>query len=237
MKLGARIFKTGLAIILSMYLAMWLGLEQPTFAAIAAAFAIQPSVYRTFQKLLEQVQANLIGAILGVIFVMTFGNEPFVIGCTVILAIATILKLKIEATAIPLAVVTIIIIMESPTENFIEFALARFGLIMIGVFAALIVNLVFIPPRYETKLFQKIVKTTEDTVQWTMLCLRGDADTRALKKDINRLEEEIVKIDNLYLLYKEERNYFFSAKKYAKARRIVLFRQMVVTTKKKDSPF
>ncbi|ADC50230.1 MULTISPECIES: FUSC family protein [Alkalihalophilus] len=231
MKLGARIFKTGLAIIVSLYFAIWVGLEPPMFAALAAAFAIQPSIYRTFQTILEQVQANVIGAVLGVIFVMTFGHEPFVVGLVVILAIAIILKVKLEPTTIPLAIVTIIIVMESPADNFIEFATGRFMLIIIGVFAAFLVNLLFIPPRYETKLYHKMLKATEDIIQWTMLFLRKDADPRMLKRDISRLDEQMVKLDNLYLLYKEERNYFLK-NKYGKARKIVLFRQMLITTKK-----
>ncbi|TWI52641.1 FUSC family protein [Halalkalibacter nanhaiisediminis] len=231
MKLGARIFKTGLAIMLSLYLAIWFNLEPPLFAALAAAFAVQPSIYRTFQTILEQVQANIIGAILGIIFVMTFGHEPFVVGLVVILAIAIILKIKLEPTTIPLAIVTIIIIMESPVGNFVEFATGRFALIILGVLAAFIVNLLFIPPRYETKLYQKLQKMTEDVNQWTMLFIRHDADHRALKKDLTRLEERMINIDNLYLLYKEERNYF-QRNKYGKARKVVLFRQMLVTTKK-----
>ncbi|MFC0471280.1 aromatic acid exporter family protein [Halalkalibacter kiskunsagensis] len=231
MKLGARIFKTGLAVMLSLYLAMWFGLEPPMFAALAAAIAVQPSLYRTFQTILEQVQANVIGAVLAVIFVMTFGHDPFVVGLVVVLAIAIILKVKLEPTTIPLAIVTVIIIMESPSTDFIQFATGRFALVILGVLAAFIINLFFIPPRYETKLFHKFLKATEDINQWTMLLIRHAADHRALKKDLSRLEEVMVKLENVYLLYKEERNYFMK-NKYGKARKVVLYRQMLVTVKK-----
>jgi uncharacterized membrane protein YgaE (UPF0421/DUF939 family) len=231
MKLGARIFKTGLAVMLSLYLAIWLELDPPMFAALAAAIAVQPSLYRTFQTILEQVQANLIGAVLAVIFVMTFGHDPFVVGLVVVLAISIILKVKLEPTTIPLAIVTVIIIMESPANDFIQFAAGRFALVLLGVLAAFIINLLFIPPKYETKLYHKILKATEDINQWTMLLIRHAADHRSLKKDLNRLEEQMVKLENLYLLYKEERNYFMK-NKYGKARKVVLYRQMLVTTKK-----
>ncbi|WP_078552122.1 FUSC family protein [Bacillus alkalicellulosilyticus] len=231
MKLGARIFKTGLAIVVAMYLAMFFGLEPPMFAALAATFAIQPSIYRSAQTILEQVQANVLGAVLAVIFVLTFGHDPFVIGVVVIIAIAIIMKLKLEATTIPLAIVTIIVIMESPADNFSEFAFYRFLLILVGVLSAFLVNLLFIPPRYETKLYYKIVENSEQINQWISLLLRKDADNNALKKDIGRLNEKMVKLENLYLLYKEERNYFLK-NKYGKARKVVLFRQMIATSKK-----
>ncbi|WP_227938030.1 FUSC family protein [Alkalihalobacillus deserti] len=231
MKLGARIFKTGLAVMLSLYLAMWVGLEPPMFAALAAAIAVQPSLYRTFQTILEQVQANIIGAVVAVIFVMTFGHHPFVVGLVVVLAISIILKVKLEPTTIPLAIVTVIIIMESPATDFIQFAAGRFTLVISGVLSAFIINLFFLPPRYETKLYHQLSKATEDINQWTMLLIRNAADHRALKKDLNRLEEKMVKLENLYLLYKEERNYFMK-NKYSKARKVVLYRQMLITAKK-----
>lgn len=231
MKLGARIFKTGIAIMLALYLANILHLEQPVFAAVAAVFAIQPSIYRSFQVLLEHLQANIIGAILAVSFVLTFGNEPFVIGIVVIITIAVVLKLKLETNIISLAVVTVIIIMESPAENFILFASLRLLHILIGIFSAFFVNLFFLPPRYETKLYQEIVKHTEQTLQWIMLVVHRDASQETLRSDINRLTDKMIKIENYYLFFKEERNYLLR-NRYSKARKVVLFRQMISAVKK-----
>lgn len=231
MKLGARIFKTGLAIILALYLAEWVGLEPPTFAAIAAAFAIQPSIYRTFKTLLDQSQANVIGAVLGVLFVITFGNEPFVVGVVVALSIAIILKLNLQAATIPISIVTIIIIMETPSDNFLQFAAGRFFLIILGILAAFIVNLIFIPPRYELKLYDRMTKAVNETIQWLMLFVHRDADLKMLKQDIDRLYSEMEKLDTLFDLFKEERTYFLK-RSFGKARRVVVFRQMVHTSKK-----
>lgn len=231
MKLGARIFKTGLAIMLALYIARLLELEQPVFAAVAAVFAIQPSINRSFQVILEQLQANIIGAILAFVFFLTFGNEPFVIGIVAIITIAIILKMKLEANVITLAVVTIIIIMESPADEFIVFALYRFLLIIIGIFSAFLVNLFFLPPRYETKLYQQILEHTEQTLQWIMLLVQQDANTKSLRTDISRLSDKMIKIENYYLFFKDERNYFLQ-NRYSKARKVVLFRQMIATLKK-----
>lgn len=230
MKLGARIFKTGLSITLSLYVAMLLNLSPPMFAALAATFAIQPSIYKSLQTILEQIQANIISAILATVFVLTFGHDPFVVGVVVIIVIAINLKLGMESI-IPLAVVTVIIIMESPTDDFITFATTRFFLIMIGVFSAFIVNLLFLPPKHETKLYHKISDSTENIIKWIRLLTRNDAEHKMLKKDLSRLKESMVKINNLFLLYKEERNYFKKGQ-YAKARKVVLFRQMLATSNK-----
>ncbi|OIJ17258.1 hypothetical protein BKP37_01785 [Anaerobacillus alkalilacustris] len=230
MKLGARIFKTGLSITLSLYVAMLLEMNPPMFAALAATFAIQPSIYKSFQTIIEQIQGNIISALLAVIFVLTFGHHPFVVGVVVIIVIAINIQLKMNAI-IPLAVATVIIIMESPTDDFVTFASTRFLLIMVGIFSAFIVNLVFIPPKHETQLYHKLSDCTENIIKWIRLLTRNDAKQKMLKKDLSKLKEALVKIDNLFLLYKEERNYF-KKRKYAKGRKVVLFRQMLVTSNK-----
>ncbi len=230
MKLGARMIKTGLAISLSIYLAMLFQLDQPAFAAIAATFAIQPSIYRSYQTILEQVQGNVVGAIFAIIFVILLGNNPFVIGFVVVLVIAANLKIKIEKT-IPLSIVTVIVIMESHTENFIGFAIDRFLLIMLGVLSAFLVNLVFVPPRYETKLYYKISDHTDEIIKWIRMITRHATEHSAMKEDLTHLKENRFKMDQYYLLYKEERTYFRS-NKYTKTRKLVLYRQMIQTTNK-----
>lgn len=231
MKFGARIFKTGIAVTLALYIATLLNLEPVTFAAVAAVFAVQPSVYRSFRTILDQFQANIIGAIIAIVFTIAFGNEPFVIGLGAILVIAISIKLKMEKT-IPLAVVTLIIIMEASTQgNFLLFALSRLGIIMIGVLSSFIVNLLFLPPKHETKLLQKISANTDYIIQWLRLIIRHDAEHMALKDDIQKINEEIIDINNFYKLYKEERNYF-KKNEYTKGRKLVVFRQMITTSEK-----
>jgi uncharacterized membrane protein YgaE (UPF0421/DUF939 family) len=228
MKLGARILKTGIAITLAILLAQQLHLPSPVFAGIAAVFAIQPSIYRSYLSVLEQLQSNVIGAVLAIIFVLVFGNNPFIIGLTAVIVIAINLKLKIENT-IGLALVTVIAIMENTSEQFVEFAVIRFLTIMLGVLSAFVVNLVFLPPKYETKLYYKIVHTTEEIIKWTRMNIRQASEHTLLKEDIERIKEKMNKMEQLFALYKEERTYQ-KKKVFVKSRKLVLFRQMIVTT-------
>ncbi|MFD3448088.1 aromatic acid exporter family protein [Microbacteriaceae bacterium 4G12] len=228
MKLGARILKTGLAITLALYVSMLLKLPSPVFAGISAVFAVQPSVYRSYLTVLEQVQANIIGAIFAAIFVLVFGNDPFIIGLTAILVITVTLKLRLENT-ISIAIVTVIAIMEYQGPNFMNFALLRFITIIVGVLAASLVNLVFLPPKYETKLYRKIAGNTEEILKWIRLSMRQASDFVTLKADIDRMKENMIKLNHYYLLYKEER-YYTKKARYAQSRKLVLFRQMLTTT-------
>ncbi|RFU68164.1 aromatic acid exporter family protein [Peribacillus saganii] len=228
MKLGARILKTGIAIVLSLYLADLFSFPSPVFAGIAAIFAIQPTIYRSYLSIIEQLQANLIGAIIAVFFVILFGNDIFIIGLAVVIAITINLKLKLEKTII-LSIVTVIAIMESQQGDFMEFALIRFLTIMLGILSSFIVNLVFLPPKYETKLYHLISDVTEQTLKWIRISSRHATEHTLLKKDISRIKGGLSKLEQTYSMYKEEREYFKKAS-LAKSRKLVIYRQMITVT-------
>jgi uncharacterized membrane protein YgaE (UPF0421/DUF939 family) len=230
MKLGARILKTGIAIVLSLYLGQLLHSPSPVFAGIAAIFAIQPTIYRSYLTIIEQIQGNLIGALLAVVFVLLLGNHIIVIGLAAIIVIGINLKLKLENT-IGLSLVTLISIMETPGGDFIPFAGIRFSTIMIGIFSAFIVNLVFMPPRYENKLYFKMTNTTEEIIKWIRLSTRHDFDHHLLKTEIDKLKENIIHMGQFYTMYKEERSYFKKIS-FEKSRKLVIYRQMHSTAKK-----
>ena len=225
MKLGARILKTGIAIILSLLLSELFQLPSPVFAAIAAIFAVQPTIYRSFLSIIEQIQGNFIGAIIAVIFVLLLGNHIVIIGLAAIIVITINLKLKIENT-ISLSLVTMIVIMETPGDEFIQFALIRFSTIMLGVLSAFIVNLVFLPPKYEKKLYYKISDVTEETTKWIRLTIRHASEHRLLKNDIGKMKEAVRSLDHLYVMYKEELNYI-KKNTLVKSRKLVIYRQMI----------
>lgn len=230
MKLGARILKTGIAIVLSLFLANIVNSPAPVFAGIAAIFAVQPTIYRSYLSIIEQIQGNLVGALLAMFFVMALGNNIIIIGLAAIIVIAINLKLKIENT-IALSLVTLIAIMESPGDDFIQFALIRFTTVMLGVFSAFVVNLVFLPPKYENKLYYKISNSVEEITKWIRMSIRHSSEHHLLKHDIENLKTSLIKIDQLYIMYQEERNYF-RKNDLVKSRKLVVFRQMISTTKR-----
>lgn len=230
MKLGARILKTGVAISMALFLANLLELPSPVFAGVAAIFAIQPSIYRSYLTLLDQIYGNLIGAAIAIIFVLTLGNNYLTIGAAAILAIVVMLKLKLENT-VPLTLVTIIIIMDSHSANFLTFASLRISTVMLGILSAFFVNLIFLPPKYETRLFTSIHEVSEEVVRWIRVSIRHASDHASVKEDIEKLTEKLIKVDQWYSFYKEERSYT-KKQQYTKARKLVLYRQMIATSKK-----
>lgn len=230
MKLGARIIKTGVAIVFAFYLAQWLGLPSPIFAGIAAIFALQPSIYRSIKTIIEQIQGNIIGAVIAVIFGTAFGHSYVVTGFTVIVTLLIMMKLKLESS-ISLALVTVIVIMEFQQGNFIEFAILRFATVMTGVIAAFIINLIFLPPKYESRLFASIKYLQTDIIKWIRLAVRQASEHTSTKQSLRRLREQLQRVDFLYKLYKEERGYTKKARN-KKHRKLVVYRQMLTTMTK-----
>lgn len=233
MKLGARVLKTGIAIVLALFLGQVLNLPSPVFAAIAAIFAVQPTIHRSFNHIIEQIQGNLIGAITAVLFVVFLGNDYIFVGLAAIIVIALNLTLKLENT-ISLSLVTLIVIMESTEEAFIAFALLRFSTIMLGVLCAILVNLFFLPPKHEKRLFNLINELIQETTKWLRLTIRHASEHNLLKNDIREMQRTIRELETLYGLYKEERNYlsFFKKRTLTKARKLVVYRQMISTARR-----
>ncbi|WP_110926500.1 FUSC family protein [Bacillus massiliglaciei] len=230
MKLGARILKTGIAIVLALYLSELLNMPAPVLAGIAAIFAIQPTIYRSYQTVLEQIQGNIIGAIVAVTFVLLFGNHLFIVGLAVIIVISINLRLKMEKTIV-LSIVTVIALMESQQGEFLHFAFIRFSSVLLGILSSFVVNLVFIPPKYETRLYNRINEATEDIIKWIRISTRHASEHTFLKKDIDRLKDDLMKIEQTYSMFKEERDYF-KRNRLATARKLVVYRQIITTTKK-----
>lgn len=230
MQLGARVLKTGLAIVFALFFAELLNLPSPTFAGIAAIFAIQPSIYRSYLSIIEQIQGNLIGATIAVFFGLVFGHHIVAIGIAAIIVIALMRKFKLD-NSLSLALVTVVAIMVYEGNDFLEFGLIRFATVMVGVFAAFIVNLFFLPPRYESKLFKMIDLLQDDVIRWTRLAIRQASEHTSTKTALNKFNSRLSEIESMYDFFKEERHYRKS-KRYTQARKLVVYRQMITTTKK-----
>lgn len=237
MRFGARVFKTGITVVLTLFITSSLGLEPTLIAAIASVFALQPNVHRSLKKTWEQLQGNTLGAIAAIVMVLLFGNNIIVIGLTVILVLAVLLFFNLQSVS-TLAVVTMIAIMDAPTvvessstTDFLEAAGIRFSLVMIGVISSLIVNLVFMPPKYETKLYHNCFNITSDIFKWIRLELNAVSEYQIVKKDIESLRTRVVTLETMYLWFREEKN-LLTLRYFSDARKKILFQQLIASTRR-----
>ncbi len=223
--------KTGLAIAIALYVAALIGFPSPVLAGIAALFAIQPSIYQSFQSIIEQFQANIIGVSIATLMAYILGIDPFVVGFTAVVVIAVCRYFDMDESTVSIALIAVIAVMESTDMAVYQFALLRFSSLLLGIISAFVVNLVFLPPKYETNLFNQIDRITSDILQWLRITTRHLSDEPSLKGEINRIQQEVRRMDQTYLLFSEERIYL-KRHRLAKARKLIVFRQLTATTRK-----
>lgn len=231
LRLGARIFKTGIAIILAMSIASLLpddvGLK--ALAGVSAVVAMQPSIYRSFKTVSDQALGNIIGAILSVTMVTIFSDNFIIMGVTVIVLIAILFKFNLAHVA-TLASVTALIIMGQHTGSFYITAFYRFVLVMIGVISSSLVNFVFLPPKFETKIYYNSLNISSDIFMWFKLVLNDTTEFNNIKQDSHNLKQRVEKLEKIYDYYSEERPI---TKKHIhqQNRKKILFREVVQTTR------
>ncbi|WP_047152381.1 FUSC family protein [Aneurinibacillus tyrosinisolvens] len=225
MRVGARIIKTGIALILALLVCKWLKLNPPVIAAIAATLSIQPTLYRTWKQLREQLEANAIGAVIGVIATYFLGAQPLIVGLVVMIVILINLRLKLEDSLV-LSIITVIAVMEVSTGNNLQLAWNRFFLTVIGILSAAIVNAVFIPPHYEKRLFNEVSELTDKLSFMLRTLVHNEMEEKAFRKEKNEAKSAFKSIEQIYDLYIEERTRFRKVT-YSGSKKLVLFKQMV----------
>jgi uncharacterized membrane protein YgaE (UPF0421/DUF939 family) len=232
MKLGARIVKTGLAVVIALYIARYFEMEPIVFAAVAATLSIQPSIYRSWKYLKDVLTSNVIGASFAVVMMTTLGTDPFIVGLTVIFVIASNLKLKLQHS-VSISVLTVIAIMESGVSGSpLDYSLGRFLTIMTGVGSSMLVNILFLPPKYEHKLFDTLNKWHNRSSLLLRNLTTSSLTLKAVREEKEWLKKQEKRARDLFDLHKEERKGFFQKGHYPIMRRLVLFKRMIKTIEK-----
>ncbi|HAQ07618.1 MAG TPA: hypothetical protein DCR24_08905 [Bacillus bacterium] len=227
MSLGPRVLKTGLAVVLALYITIWLGLEPPVFAAIAATFTIQPSIYRSWKQVLEQIQANTLGAIIALSSIYLFGNNPIVIGVVMVIVIIISLKLKMEGS-ISLTLITVLFMMSSPEFEGIITAANKFIIVLVGMGSAFIVNIIISPPNYNKNFTEKMDISFRSMSLLIRTAISNELTERTFQAQWAKLKKDISKLEDLYKILDEEREKI-SRVKPLDVREIIVFKQMLAS--------
>lgn len=232
MELGARVLKTGVAVTLALYLCALLGWTPAIIAAVAAIFTMQPSIYRSWRHIRDQLQTNILGAGLALLAGFVFNNEPIAIGMVCIVVIMICIKLKMEST-IGLTLVTVIAVMEAAGDaaSHWSFALNRLLVILIGIGSAFVVNIAFFPPQHE-KLFIKQVKEVFTKLSLLIRTSVTDEMKEAVyRKQQEELTKALHKLEDKYSIFEEERQKL-STGRLSRIRLLVVYKQMLHTLRK-----
>ncbi|WP_138496315.1 FUSC family protein [Paenibacillus pinistramenti] len=228
MNFGARMFKTGLAVTLALYAAIWLKMGSPVIAAVAAIFAMQPSIYRSWRYLMDQLQTNTLGAVLAMLAGMVFSSEPFAIGIVCILVIMICLKLKMGDT-IGLTLVTVVAVMEASGQW--NFAVTRFVMSLIGIISAFLINILIFPPKPKVQFVEQVRRTFERLSLLMRTAVSDEMKETIFKEEQRALENDISSISDKYKLMEEDQKKL-KTPKFGVSRQLVVYKQMLNTLRK-----
>ncbi|MBH5320309.1 FUSC family protein [Paenibacillus sp. GSMTC-2017] len=223
MTFGARMLKTGIAVTLALYISTWLDFSPPVIAAVAAIFALQPSIYRSWRYFLEQVQTNTLGAAIALLAGTYFSNEPIAIGVVCILVIMLCMKLKMSES-IGLTLVTVVAVMEASGQW--DFALNRFLLSMIGIVSAFVINIAFVPPDPRVQFNKQIHLVFNQLSLLLRTVISNEIKEKVFREQKQELADGLQSLTDKYKLLEEELKKLKRAK-YRQTRQIVVYKQLL----------
>ncbi|WP_246861164.1 aromatic acid exporter family protein [Bacillus sp. REN3] len=223
--LGPRVLKTGLAVMLAIHITNWLGLEPPLFAAIAATFTIQPSIYRSWKQVLEQFQANTLGAVIAISAIYLFGSNPVVIGFVVVIVIIIGLKLKMEGS-ISLTMITVLVIMSSQKYDGLLAAGNKFIIVLVGMGSAFLVNILVSPPSSNKKFTSEMDLAFKELSLLMRTVISSELTEKSFQEGWRRLKKDEAKLEELYKTLDEEREKISRITRLD-VREMVVFKQML----------
>lgn len=163
MKIGARVIKTGIAVAITMFLCKFLGFEPAFFGAVSAVINIQPSIFLTFRAARDQIFVHVLGIAAGFFFGYFLGVNPLSAGLIVMMLIPIYIKLKLHS-GITMGIVAALFVLSSSTDEFLTHALARTGVIFVGLGSAMLINVLLWPPKYNKLLKEKLRQSNEASV-------------------------------------------------------------------------
>jgi len=229
MTIGARVLKTGLAVAISLWVGALIGLGSPIIAAIAAIFTIQPSIYRSWMQMLEQVQSNALGAVIAIAAVSLVGSTPITVGFVCIGVILLCIRLKTEET-IGLTLVTVVVIMESHGQGW-TIALDRLAAILTGIVAAFVVNVVIAPPRHRNRFVKQIQEAETMLSRLLRTAVSNELKESVFREEYDRLKSMLRKLEGAYDLFAEERVWRRKSRTQ-RARLLIVYRGMLSALEK-----
>ncbi|EKU94034.1 Predicted membrane protein [Alloiococcus otitis] len=232
MKIGARTFKTAIAIFIAVYIPVAINLPELTvLSGLAVVASIQPSVKRSYITLRDRVLSNAIGGLVAYITATQIGVSPFLIGLASLFLIALLHQFKLDGV-ISLAVMTLIIVMVESGQAPLYTAVTRVSATVLGVIIAFVINTFVWPPKYDHKLFELTNHVSDNIMRNIRIALRKNTQYGVMKKDLKTIDQDIDTMELFFKYIKEGHiNPFRIQSKYSISRLLVVYRQFIKVTR------
>lgn len=205
--IGARVFKSTLALVVSMLLGELLGIGS-IFTSSSALWGMQPTMGESISGARKMLRMQFLSFIPTFLLGLTIGPNLVSISIAVLMIFQMGIKFKMTGQ-VTIGIASAIFILSSPTSTFLRQATLRSIGVLIGLIVAILINRFIAPPRYRDSmvlqgialnrlLMSNFRKAVEAYMQETPL---SAADCQAAEEVMHK---EIAKFDKLYNHYKTE---------------------------------
>ncbi|MDR1205733.1 MAG: aromatic acid exporter family protein [Peptococcaceae bacterium] len=202
--IGARVFKTAIAVLVSILLSERLGLV-PVFASTSAYLSMKPSVGLAWNNVKEQLGMQLIAFTFSILFGLVIGPGPIAVFISVIVIFQIAIHFK-WTNNMNMGVVSALYILSAPATDFVHQVLLRIAGISLGICVGFVVNVFIDPPEYRSGMISRgldlenlLMRSLQDAVHAYINRTSIDPDQQALRKtEFKKLYNEMNKNYNLY---------------------------------------
>ncbi len=154
--IGMRTIKTGIAVSLTLLLTRALGVDNPFFALIASAIAMESSVSESVSVGKNRMIGTVIGAVIAIVFSYTLPTQPLSVGIGVIVLIYISNQLKLKKSIKISTIVFIAILVNNDEVTRFQYAVFRSFDTFIGLSIGTLVNYYIKPPNGQKSLYAYI---------------------------------------------------------------------------------
>ena len=208
MRVGLRVIKTGIAVSVSMMVAVFLGVRDPFYSAIAAIVVMQPTVSDTWKIGANRMLGTLVGALVGLVFVTISPANPVLAGVGIIILIIILSKMG-RTNPISIGGVVYLAILLNTEGGNVSYTVHRLIDTGAGIIVAVIVNYGFFPPNYDNRFIKETRRASKDMWRYNQRMLNiliGEEieDHQVLDDQVEEIERELERSDKLFKMKLKE---------------------------------
>lgn len=188
MKIGARILKTALAVVICIFVGSFFNENSGFFSAIAAIITMQGTFSDSFIKGKDRIFGTFVGALFGYFFALILHGNPLLIGIGIIIIIYICKSLKWNASIV-IACVVFLSIMIDADKNILQYSIFRLLDTSAGIIIALLVNYFILPHKPLLAVYNECSKLIKDFPQIIDKVLNKKENV-----DLENIHDNIIKL-------------------------------------------
>ena len=235
-KIGFRIYKTAIAVMISVFISQLTKSEYPFFAGMTALISMDKTSGNSIQMGKNRVVGTILGACLGVVLSTIDRGNIFLCGIGMIILILIFVKLKLQG-AVTIGGIVMLAIMVHTDTTPLFYAIHRTVDTLIGAIVSLIVNVSFYPYLSKERLEDMTIRIWDETDKFVAALKNHEVlDTAVIKKEMYFIKLEL---DTYHTeLFARRRMVWVDKlqKHYDMAKRLLLEFEILETISKENHP-